>query len=521
MKENSSGSALLLESSCRKLLAYALAYKLPLLTSLVTGIIAHCFAFANKLVNIDDVGYLFSKGVTVSSGRWGLVFLKYLFPNISMPWIYGLITIVLISISVCIIISLFSIRNKLLQGLLAGTIMVFPSLTGLFGYMFTCSSYAVAFLLCVLSVLLLRKHSWRCTLMAIGFQIFSISIYQAYIAVTASLFLILMIQMLLYGEDVLTVVKRGLCALAFLVISILGYWIATKLLFLLLSAGFNGYAAERFDGAPASFLSRIIQAYKTFGDVLLHGEYGIIPTDFSRLLHIALLLCCGGSFLAWLADGTGKKGLRGASVLFLAFLLPLSINCILLTISLDGMHTLMQYGFISLYVLAAVLIDRVIACPPKKKAPLMLGRASANMASIALALVLAVNTYVANAAYFKLHLQYENTYSFLSSVLADMRARPDFTAQTRVAIIGPWEPPAFYDENLGFVAQLTGSSIFSWDDIYSYPHFMYHYLGVSIPAASEDEIAEIKATQAFADMSVYPYSGSMEMFGDILVVKLS
>lgn len=521
MKKTSCGSALLLETSCRKLLANALAYKIPLITSLVTGILAHCFAFVNKLVNIDDVGYIFSKGVTVSSGRWGLGFLKYIFPNISMPWIYGLITLVLISVSACVIISLFSLQNKLLQGLLAGSIMVFPSLTGLFGYMFTSSSYAVAFLLCVLSVFLLRKRNWICTLIAIGFQIFSISIYQAYIAVTASLFLVLMIQMLLYGEDVSAVIKRGLRALAFLAISILGYWVATKLLFLLLSAGFNQYAVERFNATPASFFSRILQAYKTFGDVLLHGKFGIIPTDFSRVLHIALLLCCAGLFLAWLADGNGKKGLRGASILFLAFLMPLSINCILLTISLDGMHTLMLYGFISLYVLATVLADRVLAFPPKKRPPLVLGKASANIASLALAFVLAVNTYVANAAYFKLHLQYENTYSFLSTILADLRARPDFTEQTRVAIIGPWEPPAFYGENLGFLGNLTGSSIFAWDDIYSYPHFMYYYLGVSIPTASDEEIEEIKQAQAFADMPIYPYSGAMEMFGDILVVKLS
>lgn len=520
--ETKIGSPLILERLCQKLLTKALAYKVPLLSSIFSGLLAYCFAFANKLVNHDEVGMLFSKGVTVSSGRWGLAVMKYIFPNISMPWVYGILSLLLFSVAICIIISLFSIRNKLLQALLAGTIMVFPSLIGLFGYMFTSSSYAVAFLLAVLAIYLIRRKNWRCAFGAICCLTLSISIYQAYICVTASLMVVLMIQMLLSAEEkVGTVIKRGLCYMAFLGISVLGYLIATKLLFALISGGFNGYAQERFSEVPDSIWARVVLAYETFFDVLLRGRYSIVPTAFSRWTHIVLLACLAGMLLVWLVETAAKKPLHGISVLFLVGLLPLAIHSILLVIGLSGMHTLMEYGFVSLYILAAVFAENLLFSRHHRHLATFLTQVSTDIVTFALAAILIANTYVANASYLNLHLQYENTYSFMSNILMELRTHPDFTQDTRVAIIGPWSRPGFYSENLGFADALMSVSGFSWDDLYSWPYFMNYYLGVSIPSANEEEIAAIKQTQTYADMAVYPYSGSMEMIGDILVVKLS
>ena len=45
-------------------------YKLPLITGFVFGLAANLYAFTNKFVNADELEYLFSKGATLSSGRW-------------------------------------------------------------------------------------------------------------------------------------------------------------------------------------------------------------------------------------------------------------------------------------------------------------------------------------------------------------------------------------------------------------------------------------------------------------------
>ena len=124
---------LLFQRILRELVRLGNAYRIPLVSALVFGFLAHTFAFTNKLVNHDEVQCLFSKGATVVSGRWGLGALDSVFPNVSMPWIYGVITIALLAISVCFLVSVLRIRCKWMQVLAAGLVLTFPSLTGTFG----------------------------------------------------------------------------------------------------------------------------------------------------------------------------------------------------------------------------------------------------------------------------------------------------------------------------------------------------------------------------------------------------
>ena len=58
-------------------------------------------------------------------------------------------------------------------------------------------------------------------------------------------------------------------------------------------------------------------------------------------------------------------------------------------------------------------------------------------------------------------------------------------------------------------------------DSYSYGAFLHYYLGLSIPIATESEVAQITATEEYQNMNVYPYYGSTKVINDILVVKLS
>ena len=76
-------------------------FALPLASFFAVGFLAHMYAFTNKLLNADETAALFSKGATVTSGRWGLEAVKLIFPDVSMPWIYGVISLALIAAAVC------------------------------------------------------------------------------------------------------------------------------------------------------------------------------------------------------------------------------------------------------------------------------------------------------------------------------------------------------------------------------------------------------------------------------------
>lgn len=517
--ENKERSPMLLELAVKWLVQKANEYKIPLFTALIVGALAHMFAFTNKLVNHDEVQSLFSKGGTVVLGRWGLGALDSIFPNYSMPWIYGVITIILIAVSCCILVRIFSIRSKLLQGLLAGLVISFPALTGTFGYMFTSSSYAVAFFLAVLAVWLIgHKQIWY-SIPALMCMILSLSIYQSYISIAASMLVLLLIQQLLCGEDFLPTLRRGVYFVLFLILSLAGYFIATQIVFVITDTEWSSYASGGVAMSVSSIVNGLFLAYDSFLRFFTESYHGLIPTAFSRLMHALLLMAMAVLLLLHLRREKPKNICSLLLLLVLIGVLPLAINCMYLITATESIHTLVLYSFVAIYIFAAILIDECLSLPASSKI-LEIGRQfSLNAAALAIAVIIIVNTYVANQSYLNLYLRYENAYAFYTALVADIKLMPEFTENTKLAVIGDYREAAYFDEQFEDTDRITGVHGFI-PDSYSAERFLTYYIGLPIPFASSEEIVAIQSSAEYQEMAVYPYYGSMRLFGDILVVKL-
>lgn len=494
--------------------------KLPFLSSMLFGLLAYAFAFTNKLVNHDEVQSLFMKGGTVSSGRWGLGALDSIFPNISMPWIYGILAILFISAAVCILVRIFWVQNKVLQVLLGGCVMVFPSLIGTFGYMFTSNSFALAFLMAVIAVYVLQKYPKRGFLPALGCMVFSLSIYQSYIAVATGLLVLILVWQLLHGHAVADVIRCGIRYVVFLVLSLGIYYGATQVIFRLLDIGFNDYATGNMGFSLASIPANILESYRSFFLCLSEGFRGIFPTVLSRRLHWLFLVSSLILLLLWAAAQKKKEAGRFLLLIVLIGILPLAVNCMYLFTVPESIHTLVLYGFIGVYVLAVITADVCIPLLSQVRWQNVLRRALLDVVTLCLAVIIVVNVYVANAAYLNLQLRYENAYSFYTALAADIKLMPEFDEDTTIAIVGDYQDPAFYEEKFPFLKELTGVKGFL-PDSYSRARFLEYYIGLPIPSASDGDIAAVTATEAFSAMPCYPYYGSMQFFDDVLVVKLS
>lgn len=46
-------------------------YKSTFIVAICAGLLAHMYAYTNKLINIDEINHLFNLGHTIDSGRWG------------------------------------------------------------------------------------------------------------------------------------------------------------------------------------------------------------------------------------------------------------------------------------------------------------------------------------------------------------------------------------------------------------------------------------------------------------------
>lgn len=482
------------------------AYRGPFISGLAVGLAAHMFMFANKLVNHDDIEALFFKGATVTSGRWGLELSRLLFPNISMPWIYGLVTLLLITASACLILNVLDIRSGLMRLLLPAAVVSFPSLTGTFCFMFTSSAYGLAFLLSVLCVYMYKKGGAANAVLAVFSLLLCLSIYQAYIAISASLFILLMMKRCLRpGEPWRGIVLFGLKALGMMLVSLLLYFAVTLLVFRLTGAEFNSYVIDNVNSG-AGIPGKIRMAYESFRDVFTIRNYSLISSEASGCVHMAMAaFICLGLLLASAGRGLMERLLLAALLL----LLPLSINCMYLMMSPQSIHTLVLYSFVCFYFLAGITLEALGG---------VWLRAAKDLLALALGIVIASNVYFANMTYLKLHLQYESASSFYISMIAQIKDTEGFDENSRLAIIGSQDNLLYYAPELD-THMLLGPS-YDLINIYSRESLFRQYLGFDLPFATAEEAERISAMPEFEQMAEYPYNGSVKKIENYIVVKL-
>ena len=473
-------------------------YKLPFIATLLFGLAAHAFAMTNKLPFDDEAIYLFGKGTTTESGRYGLELLRLIMPDYSMPWIYGLISLLLISAAVCIIIKLFDIKSRVLQVLLGALFITFPAETGTLGYMFTAAPYALALFLSAAAVYSYSRRTRGGLIAALVMLAFSCSIYQGCFSFAASLCVLMMISRLVSGEDAKTVLVSGLRMLAMLAAALLLYGAVILFFSKLLDYPVLSGVVNRSQSIPM----RIAVAYSAYIKTILCGYFGYVRGTASRLAHIALLIVMA----VLIVRGEVKRhDIRHSLLLALClFLFPLSCYCLYI-------HALALYSFASLYILAAIIIDR--AEPGWKLRP-------DAVAAAAMAVVIVCNTYFANEFSLYNYLMKENVTSFYTSILTQVYETPGFAEGTELALIG--EPPEFpVERNACYMRDeftLPGNPV---DSSAIAPFIIRYYIGSDIPLADNDTIAALKDTAEFAEMPVYPYYGSVRMIDGTVVVRLS
>lgn len=477
-------------------------YAVPFLSAFLCGMLAHGYAFFNKLLNADETAALFSKGADITSGRWGLAVSSYLFPDVSMPWIYGLISILLLSAAACVTVRIFRIKSPVLKALLAGAITVFPAQTGTFCFMYTSAPYALAVLLTVAAVYLCAEGKWGRYILACALMAFALLIYQAYISIAASYFVILLIVKTVDGEEIPAVFRSAVKYFSLLLVTLGIYLAATYLVKLVGGNGYQEY--EVF--AQGGVLHRVLTAYSSFVKVFLKGYFGFVLTKLSMLAHIVCALAVVFSLFAVCAKKKDRKRL-----LFLAGLLvifPLSVNCLYLIASVNIIHSVSQFGFVSVYVLAAAAADRFM-----RDRTLFLRDAVIACFS----LIIIGNVFFANEIYLKMALEYENAYAFYDSLMTQVMSAPGFNENTVIDIVGN-EHRGEYSQTKIDTRGLTGPND-DLIDIYTRCDFIRNYLGQEHYIYREDIIW----IDWFYDMPAYPDPGSVVLRPDEnrVVIKLS
>ena len=481
-------------------------YKKVCIIVLSVGMLAHGYMLCNKIINHDEIGQTFSLGATFSSGRWGLGILN-LIPNYSMPWLNGIVSLIFVCGAVCCILEIFNIEETILQCLLGSIIITFPSLTGIFCYMFTSWAYAVAFFCSILSIYLIEHKknigAWICI-------VFSLSIYQAYITVTSSLMLLIIVYKYLnkkknYIKNVNSYLKKYVLIL---LTALLAYYGMARIIMWGMNIEFNEYAAKSSGNIfeVKNILQRLYLSIVNFVLLFYHKNWGIINTQVSLGAHLSLVI---GALYYWCKIRNNYGDKERFVIVCCSILLPISINGLYLFVAPGSVHTLALYSFIALYIWILLLINM-------ENKYTFWGK---KCVKIIFFLIIINNIWIANKAYLEMQLAYENAFSFYTSVITQVKQTEGFTEECKLALIGESEELVYkYKDIIENKIQGVDESLIN---VYSRNDFIREYCGFDIQFAAESEIANIKKSEKFKSMCIYPYYGSVRKMDNYIVIKLS
>lgn len=486
---------------------------------MVIGFVINLPLFTKNILTADvllNTTYYNAYSWEISLGRFGLFILGIFKSYLVIPHLEMFLSLAIVGAIAVLLIELFDIKSKYLKILIGIILVISPNVftTLLFNY---CSlAYTLAFLLSVSSIYVLFKVKDGIFkyLISIILLIFSLSIYQAYIQVAATLLLLMVLKELLEKKlDIGNLLKYILT----MIISLVCYFIVMKVSLYLFNIDMSSYSgADKFGVTNILNIPKeIIKAYVTFYNYYFNDEIFNNTHLFNNVFNLLILVL----FIVTLVYKSikNKFKLKEYLLLFLiVLLLPVSINLVLLIIPNTKMQLLMAASYVLLFIFCIYLTKDL------KHVKLIL---------VILLMLLSRNFIIEGCSTIKtLEITYNKTYNIASNILDDIK---DYDYRSNVMIVGNLDSNDYYNYtnngplnnlkklNYGFV---SNKSIF-WDEYTNIKNgwirFYDEYFGIYLNFVSLEDYNRILDSDEFKEMSVYPSKDSIRMIDNVVVVKIN
>ena len=406
----------------------------------ICGILAHGSVMTKALFWHDGLNCAYRVKIKSAMvlGRWLRAFLAHIVArlfggtNPSLPLLYGAISVFFIAVSAYIIIRLFDIENKAMQLIMCGLMVSFPAVTSTFGYMFTAPYYFLGLFLSTLAVFVARQWFG-----AGGFLVgalclcCSLGIYQAYIAVSASLFVMLLIFDIANDRypSVPRLLGHAFYYLGVLIVGFAVYYGVWKVCLRVMGMSATDYQGVSSMGRMdiSAYLSGIRRAYKRFFLMGLNARDNLYPMGLRTAQMIAIGLGIVSS-VGLIVSQLRKNVLFGIALALLIALLPLCFNMVYM-IGANSVHTVMLYGQCMLYV---YLICAVMHAVQGERTRLGVG--CYRLTALALALLVGMNVFFDNGCYMRAELTLQQTINNMNVLVARIKMLDGYSDDMPVCI---------------------------------------------------------------------------------------
>lgn len=509
--------------------------------TIIIGFLTHAFRMTNTMICSDTTNYLKSIGVSwvISLGRILLPGVEKIRGTVELPFLIGVICLVLIGATAVIFVRLFDIRENIFLVIAAWILVANPVVTSIFAYMYTADGYMVALLFSVLAAYLCLKKKGLAGIFTGGLCLaVSLGFYQAFITVTILLMLFWLFRMLYTPQyDIKEIGKTaGRCLLSGVTGAVV-YFVGVMIVW---KAG--GYQAASYMGINSAdgmgmngLLQAVIDCYVDF------ARFYLVRWELNsyNVMNVFMFLL---TLLTWLLFVTKRKLWKTpARVVLMALVFPLlPIVCHLFEFVSAGVSytsTSMEYSLALVYLLLVIMwsdMRHPVTVQDSEDSKKASGNAKGFrwtdlqywkkhclcMLSVALLLCISFHfTVIANRSYYNMNNANTKVEMLLNRLVMRMEMTEGYHEDMEVAIYGScYEVP----EYVPAAPVMSGvvSNIFLTQNN-EYISMMNHYLSTSYGWSDFETMCQIAATEEFAMMEPWPSVNSVRIIDGTMVLYLS
>lgn len=498
-------------------------------SGIIFGVITHLYMLTNKLPNWDDINNLYGFGSGADYGRWFLQYVRPLMGSWSVPALNGMLTIVLLSVSACFIVLALDLHSWTSAVLIAVMTITFPSVTSLMTFMFTANTYAVGILLaCAGAYCFLReKHGF---IPAVVCFTLSLGMYQSYICLGAAILVLAMALDLIAGKEIRNVLLKGTKAITALAVTMIVYLGLVKVFA-------NGYLSDDRGVSTMGQISvmriprLIMRAYKRISEYFILKPYSFISPTLYALNVICCIMIAAAIFLLLYFNKYYKDKIRTMGIIVLTLFVPLALASIyILAPETQDASMLMLYQYFFIYVLLIAYAEKILRCENAEsrtgKRCTIIRKISSSCFVIAVILIGYCQFILAQEAYFRMDVAFKRVYSYYNRVIQRVEEQEAFQYGDEIALLGsfyetplPMNRDYIDDEKFKDLSGVALENGLFTEGVRA--GFINTYLGTGLRAYTEEEILEIKDTEEYENMPLYPAKGSVKKINDVWVVKLA
>lgn len=504
-------------------------YKEIFIITFLWGILTHGIMFFNKFSFFDELHYMFGVGHTYPLGRWMLGIMeaisRFLFgsPLFSLPVLNGGLSLACIAASVCVIVKVLEIESKWSIVAISGIMVTFPTITCMFGYMYTAPYYMIGFLLGVTGVGIVcsGKKTWYGVLAGSTLFACAIGVYQAFIPFMLCLVLFYLMNRIL-KERIGTwkeLLKDSMYLASFCGLALAIYSVVLKIFLKCLNLQLSGYKGANQDGLLLSDLEeykwRIILAYQEFlhpSEEPEHKFWNLYPWNMEKIYYILLVLIAVISvcFLFRLCKGRLKNAIWFA---FLLLLLPFGTNFIFIMVDRWSVYALTNYGQVMIFVFFIWQMENM------KFLKLKWNKWVYGM-GIALMLFSGISySRYANVCYLNAELMRNQMISYYSTLITRIQSLDGYTDELPVAFLNGGQKESLNWPQMEEFEEIA-IECYRWNGTIndnSWVRFMEYYCGYQPETINDVTIYE--ENSQVKSMPSYPDDGGIQIIDGVIVVK--